>query len=104
MEVYVLHVGNGAKEEIGVYSSKEKLLEGYLQKCKTFYSNHAKSVRESLAELRSGEYDLSDEVREDLINFVQEKEYKGLFSLYQLRFLDESFTFFVTKVDAKQVE
>ena len=97
MEVYVLTYGD---ENMKVYSSMEKAMQGYITVCKTIYGEgYNRAVRGSMRELQDNAYNMSEEVRTELMNFIQERPYKPVFTFSDLELLDTSFKFHLVKVD-----
>jgi hypothetical protein len=96
MELYIL---SGPTDKYKVYSSKDKLLRGYIKICKEYYSNYERETRGKVRELKEYFTEISPDHGEDLINFIQEKEYKGIFTLDELRNVDLNFTFQIGKLD-----
>ena len=82
-----------------VFSTKTKLFEGYLRMCRTYYRNYQKAVAESVRELTLNPQLFQDRTQ-DLLNFIQEKEYKGVFTFQDLHELDDAFDFHVVEIDS----
>lgn len=94
-KVYIIMLGDKLK----LYSSMENLLHGYISECKNYYKDYAREVRGAMSELSRNVYNMTEEVRTELMNYIQEKPYKPVFTLDDLEKLDTSFKFSVAIVE-----
>ena len=96
-EMYVMTI-HGAKIGVAVFSSRAKLLEGYLKACHVHYRNYQKALAESVREL-TDKAQLFGDRTQDILNFIQEKEYEDRFTFQDLHNLDDAFDFHIVRVD-----
>lgn len=108
-DIYVLSTRNGPYSICKVCSSWLKLLKNYLEICKdeSHGSVYGKRWRKELCEdlnydIKSNNIILSsNEAKEDLLNFINDKPYKGVFTPDDLNQINvyRSFQVFITKID-----
>lgn len=102
MEIFVLI--NQNDKSVRTFSKKEIAIAAHLQISKDYYQDrYDRAVRQSIAELkRAEEYSkMPEKTKEDLINFMQGKEYEGLFTIEELNSLDTMIRIEVTTLDAQ---
>jgi hypothetical protein len=89
MSIFLLRFNNTI---VRAYTTKEKMLKDYIEICKNQYRHrYQEAVNIALNELYENCYNFTEEHRLDLIKFVEEKEYQGIFTLDELEKLDLSF-------------
>ncbi len=95
MDVFVLH-----HDKIKVYSSKEKVLNAYMKLLKSYYTHFDREVRTTVRELADEFYNfIPEDHKRDLINFIQERPFQGIFTLEELNSIDMAIQVYAIKMD-----